>query len=1021
MIGVDPQPAYYDPTDISRFFPENRPYFEPGISDAAQPGGYATLPGPFARQKRELPALGYTKEQIAMLDQGLEALRRLEPDERRKQFRKYLQMYKMMGMTQIEVDNLRKHLGIEVLTLEEAAEEIPWYLRPYAKAAMSEARLAEELALGGQEIAEGYGEFVHKPLVNLGVEMRNQINSARAKVREWSPALYIPPIEDVKEVVAARNWKQLNQWADMGRLPTFDEIGEEYLRTVIADLRDELTDTQFRAAQKVLAYSFTNPRSSWFRRGEKVPLISNDFIAKHPVLATAPLIISAPQEWVEHQLTHPETWPRHVAFYLGGKYVINPATKAGLNWINARFPVTVPLKEAWRWNKAYRAVRKFGKGVPVSNEMVADFFANIANPEIASRIPIKGTPEAKMMLEALQKRFAGMSPEEFGHFRLFFEKSPTGDLTLFVPKDLTKLRQFAHGTAFYPGTIPGQPLLRGPGPFAQAAARGVTVPSVAAADIAMGQVPGVAVPRIPGPGVFGAGEAAAGPLAQPLMQRPTPGPTAEQMTGQLLTADTGFTADEISLAIRSGTSPEQVQQLRMMVSDDDIIQMGMDRMPEPTPTVQDDLFLKPTSRVSLPWQGYLQGTVINISDPQQIVIELDQGGDVRVPAEQIKVISNLAKDASTVPIQLAGEGIPLAGGGMPPAITGTPEFVEKWFAEGTVSDGLLVRYPHLAKRYGLEDRYMQALARARDEYITQGKVDMAVASVTNPNTGEMDLPEPPTPPAPGLPPEPPAPYTMPLENYILDTAPPEMHTIRRIKESMPFRAGDDRAIARYFRALQTAVNRHMPDKSQDLTAQIKAYYRGQAQISDIDQIYASGIHRGISETQFADAIQSTGIEDPMEAAQAYHRGSVEAALATNPDSVADDVLIDYPDLADKYGRRDIGRETKRGLRALGYTDTEIVSLKPSERTRLLSNKIAAGNVTIMDGEAYFSAWYGELSDPKNYKVERTVQDVEQAVAKDIEAAKEMAEKLKLELSGEEAEKFIALKDKRGLKNNSELV
>lgn len=1011
LIGVDPQPDFYDPRDISRFFPENRPYFDPLFSGAAQPGGpIAGLTGPFARQKRELPALGYSSEQIAMLDQGLEALRQMDGQTRRKEFRKFKNMYRMMGMTEEEIENLRKHLGIEVTTIREAAAEQPWWIRPFAQDFATEAGLAESLAIGGEDIAKGYGQFVHKPLTELGVGMRKKINDARAKARAIHPFANIPPTTEVKEVVGARNWKKLNQWADIGRMPTFDEMGPDYFRTVMGDLKDELEPLQFRAAQKVMAYAFTNPSSSWYRRGVKAPELSNKFIAEHPVLAVAPLILSAPEEWVEHQVTHPETWPFHAAMFVGGKYVINPATKGFLNWLNPRFPVSVPLKQAWRYNKAYRAARKFGKGVPVSNEMVADFFQNLTHPDIASRIPIaKGNPEANMMLEAMEGYFRGLSPEEFGHFRLFFDKSPTGDLTLFVPKDLSTLRQFSSGTAFAPGTVAGQGLLAGPGAIsAQAVTGGIVAPGVAAADVAAAAtLPGVAAPRITGPGEFGAGEAAAGAPSVPLTQRPTPGPTAEQMTAQLLTSSTGFTADEISLAIRAGVSPETVQQLRMIESDEQILQMGMDRMPAPTDTVQDSLMLKPTSRVTLPFQGDLQGTVISIADPQAVVVELDEGGDIRVPAEQLTVIANPAKDVSTVPIQLAGEGIPLAGGGIPPAITGTPEFVEKWFAEGTISDDLLVRYPHLAKKYGVEDRYMQALARAREEYMTQGKVDMAVASVTNPSTGDVDIPPPPAPARAGIPEEPPAPYTMPLENYILNTAPREITTIRNIKASLPFKAGDDKAIARYFRAVQRAVDAHMPGKSQELATQIKAYYRGQVTLGDIDQIYASGIHRGLAEAQFTDAIQTTGIQDPMEAAQAYHRGSVESALATNPDSVADEVLIDYPDLADKYGRRDIGRETKKGLRALGYTDSEIASLKPSVRVRLLSNKVAAGNVTIMDdGDAYFSAWHTELSDPKSYKVERTVQDVEKAVAEDIEAAKLMAEQimaeqLKLALGGEE--------------------
>ena len=313
-----------------------------------------------------------------------------------------------------------------------------------------------------------------------------------------------------------------------------------------------------------------------------------------------------------------------------------------------------------------------------------------------------------------------------------------------------------------------------------------------------------------------------------------PGPTAEQMSGLLLTADTGYTPDEISLSIRSGTTPETVRQLRMLVTDDEIIELGLEKAPEPTPTVQDSLLMKPTSRVRLPWQGDLEGTVISISDPEKIVVELDQGGDVQIPAEQINVIGNPAKDSSTVPIPLMGEGIPLAGGGQPPAITGTPEFVEEWFQAGQVTDGLLVRYPHLAEKYGLQDRYMQALARAKDEYMTQGRVDLAVASVTNPSTGDpIDVPIPRT-PTPGDPGEAPSPATIPLDKYLLETAPPELNAIKNIKQSLPFSSGDEKAIRRYFRAVEKAVAKFMPERLGDLRANIKAYDSGKATISDVD-------------------------------------------------------------------------------------------------------------------------------------------------------------------------------------------
>ena len=64
---------------------------------------------------------------------------------------------------------------------------------------------------------------------------------------------------------------------------------------------------------------------------------------------------------------------------------------------------------------------------------------------------------------------------------------------------------------------------------------------------------------------------------------------------------------------------------------------------------------------------------------------------------------------------------------------------------------------------------------------------------------------------------------MPLDNYLMSAAPQDLTTIKNIKESLPFRSGDEKAIARYFRAVEKAVAKYMPNKLDDLMTNIRAY------------------------------------------------------------------------------------------------------------------------------------------------------------------------------------------------------
>jgi len=281
--GLPRIPQYYDTQEQSDLFPSERPLLP--LSGAARSARVAASADPFARRKRELKALGYSEDDISVLDRGLEALRALPQDQRQKTFEGAMDRLEQMGFTDDQIEAAKNYLNVGE---GQIPEPIPTALQEAArKAGGAAAVLRPAFSL------EGYKRFVHKPLTKLGEKGREQLRRGVAAVRRSPVGVYLPSTDEVKEVIEARNWRKLDQWADQGRMPTFDEMGPEYFEQLMATLAQEYNPVQLRASQSILAQTFTHPSSSWLRRGEIPNIIPQSAVEKMWVRPTGPAPIRA--------------------------------------------------------------------------------------------------------------------------------------------------------------------------------------------------------------------------------------------------------------------------------------------------------------------------------------------------------------------------------------------------------------------------------------------------------------------------------------------------------------------------------------------------------------------------------------------------------------------------------------------------------------------------------------------------------------------------------------------------------
>lgn len=206
----------------------------------------------------------------------------------------------------------------------------------------------------------GYREHVTVPLTKLGVEQRKQIRRGIAAMRR--EMIYLPTVEEAKELIESRDWRQIKQLASQGRFPTAEELGVDYLADQVVTAREELKGAGFRGAMGVLGYAVHHPSASWLRRGEVPELVPTEWVAKHPRLSILPLSLVAPLEFVGEVATHPEQWPGMAARIGAAKVILPPA----IGWFAKKYPKAAtydllgPAKKYFRGKKiTFADIRAF--------------------------------------------------------------------------------------------------------------------------------------------------------------------------------------------------------------------------------------------------------------------------------------------------------------------------------------------------------------------------------------------------------------------------------------------------------------------------------------------------------------------------------------------------------------------------------------------------------------------------------------------------------------------------------------
>lgn len=239
-------------------------------------------------------------------------------------------------------------------------------------------------------ILDAYRKYITVPLTKLGVKQRTAIQRGVAAMRR--DMAYLPEVEEAKEIIEARNWKKIRELAIEGRFPTADELGADYLSEQVIKLQSEYQGARLRGALGVLGYAVNDPSASWFRRGEIPNLVPTEFVAKHPKLALAPLAITAPLEEVAHIATHPERWPGIAVVVLAHKFVIAPASKAGLTWLATKYPKAATYD-------LLMPFKRFFKGKKITSESVGAFMTGRADivPEQYPEL----TPEVRTILSRM--------------------------------------------------------------------------------------------------------------------------------------------------------------------------------------------------------------------------------------------------------------------------------------------------------------------------------------------------------------------------------------------------------------------------------------------------------------------------------------------------------------------------------------------------------------------------------------------------------------------------------------------
>lgn len=736
---------------------------------------------PFARQKRELRALGVSPEMTAKMDSFIHEMRELRPDKRARYLNDIeTNLRGYWGMNDEEIMDLRSQLGIIGVEPYESFQEKyhrAKQLEYEGSVAFTEdvGRIAKKAAgaavdvgvdIAKESIKRGKQQVMDIPGVQLGFEARKLWETyVTPQQKRLGPPLqkagrYVikharrgkTSVEYAKDMIRAGNWKGITRLANKGDFPTMQELGEEFVREQIALHTEGATDVQKRAIQKILGNATINPSSSWYRRGEvpqaMTPAQIQELREEHGNIAgTAMGILGtafvAPFEEAQEYLTKPENWDEIVIMYLSGKYVIRPITKDALKYLMTKRWMRIPIKQAWT---EWRTKKAYEKGARIIGEISEDDvikFIRRMKGEKRSTYSGDIDPDVKEVLQFIEDGIGiALDEDEMMKLTRFFKFKKPGliqrfndpnaksIINLMIPKDMaaTDILHPQHpllAPTFVPtaskGLLPPPPI--GGTKAAEAAARAAFIPrTTLAVPYAAGSVPDSQ-----------AAAAAVGSRGEIVEIPPEMRISPTEIGAHRMAAQTGYT-------------PGEVVFMRMVgMTDRDIVEKARSEK------FVDPKLLKPIAegdQVVVPSLGYKHGTVSNIDNPLKMVIQFDNGFRATLPEDQIFHAEALDKevylstspdktleDAARIRERLKGQGIVT-----PEDIYIGPAAIEPTAPEKAalrsgrpLTDDEIADHPDIAKALGIEQESRLLRARRRADAVSRMKAAYKEARSISPH------------------------------------------------------------------------------------------------------------------------------------------------------------------------------------------------------------------------------------------------------------------------------------------------
>jgi uncharacterized protein (DUF433 family) len=947
---------------------------------------------PFARQKRQLKALGADADGINSFDSYLSDMLRMPKLDRLKFFDRDVEQWENYGLTDQELDGIRQYLGI-----------YNWKPSAIEKSGDIHRVMMEVEAQQPAAMLDLY-ESIKKPYRKYVTPVLKKVTDKERAALKWYAgsrlrgSQIMPSTRWHKESIKHNNWDAIRSSSKLGSFPTMGELGEDFIKEQMNRVAVEYADrpVEKETILNLLRHATTHPSATWLRRGEIPKWIDQklhqDLLQAKPKLALPLMGLYAPMEYVGDYLTNAENYPEIAVMVAVNRLVINPATTRFLRYAATKKWGTLGLKDAYKFYRLKWKIGRAGTPRPMTNKTFMDFMNNLTNPNIKTHIKHSGLTDKQLdaALQYYQKHIPTLTKEQLPMMELLLRKTD-GAVNLMVPKDPAALRFMAQDVGAWPTPTVGAPQLAPSGirPLAAAPPNLLMPPP-------LGGTPGPAELAVQFPTNLALTEDAA----------------AADLDSRIAAAAVGANR----LATQTQYSPDDILFMRTMgMTDDQIIQQAREEgfdYPDISfePQVED--------RVIIPSMGYKEGRLTNIDDPAKMEVMFDNGMRMTVPQGEVYHADQLKQRTPVPRVSPQNEAVvgrkiannqPVSQAELESAPTilkemGRTDLANQAIAKRKARDaqynkqlhkeskavttsnieevGAIDTYTHVHKPTGAEIVPGEAapevaaaeatldktVTEARDlaaqiqeptetaaptlpleldetgieraKAATQKAIDMIEAPVTEPAQWVMDD---------GTPL-----HQVPLNEYLLQGEPPQL---KAIKASAARRLGFDavptRIADRYVEAVGRTVKQHIPDKIKEFT-ELKTRYMtrpGTVKAAEFEKFIGEQ-HKLAARVTFQREMEATGLTDPESAALATHRQAVQEAVASGKE-VPDAVLADYPDirrgLVEKSQLTSTPTEQlNTDLASRGYADADIHVLSETDKEWLISNDIDPNSITILD-------------------------------------------------------------------------